>query len=413
MASLLVSGLVSAQETEVSVSLQPGYTNQVFYKFSTNIQTPVAATSWDIAFENVVGTQGLGAVRINDGKGITLFQVANTPSGYDTVDVALQDTWTQLYNSDTTWSEGAFDQGTATYGWGEYNMGSHHVEGTIVYVLKYSATSFKKLIIQDYFGGFTFKYASWNGTAWTADTITTTTNTPNSGTQFNYYSLDTNNLVTVAPANNAWDMVFTKYTTETMGTMYPVTGVLHNSKAVTVAKTDEAGDSENPALPAESAYSTDINTIGWEWKTLNNQTFTYEIDPNQTFYVKNLTDSSVYRLHFTSFAGSSTGNLTFNTKNVVPALGLDEVNESVSFTVYPNPSTDGKVTLIYDLKNSGSDKNTVSIYSLTGAKVFETSITNNAGFYTKDLNLSGLSAGIYMLNVQAGNQVKTQKLIIK
>lgn len=412
-AALLFSGFMLAQETEVSVSLQPGYANQVYYKFSTNAQTAVAASGWDLAFENVSGVQDMGTIRINDGKVANLFEAANTAAGYDTVDVSQEATWNKLYNSETEWESGAFDEGSAAYGWGAYNPVTHHVEGTVVFVLKYSATSYKKIMIQDYFGGFTFKYATWDGTAWSADTTATVANTVANVTEFTYFSLDTNAVVPVAPAGNAWDMVFTKYVSDLGGgTMYPVTGVLHNSNTVMVAETEEAANTANPVIPAtDEAYSDDINTIGYDWKSFNGSTFV--IAENQTFYVKEKNNNAVYRLYFTSFTGASSGNLTFNTENVTPEAGLNDINENMSFGVYPNPSNDGKVTLMYDLKNTGSDKNTVSIYSITGAKVFETSITNNAGFYTKDLNLSNLSAGIYMLNLQAGNQVKTQKLVIK
>jgi len=413
MASLFISGLMSAQE--VNVSLGQGYANQVFYKFATNTQTPVVAASWDIAFQNVVGQQALGTIRVNDGRGIIAYQASATAADYATIDVTAQTGWTQLSNSDTEWVGGALDQGTAEYGWGNYNPVTHHVEGAIVYVLKYSATVYKKLFIEDYFGGFTFKYATWDGTAWSADTTATVANNSAFTTTFNFYSLDTNGVVTVAPVDADWDMVFTKYTTN-LGTTeeptpYVVTGTLHNSAAVTVAETDQTGTGA-AVLPANAAYSTDINTIGYDWKTLN-AGFTYDIPANKTFYLKSTTGNSIYKLYFTSFAGSSTGALSFNKQDVTGLLSLEDVTSNIAFSVYPNPSTDGNVTLMYDLKNNTSDKNTVSVYSLTGAKVFETQITSNAGFYTKDLNLSSLSAGIYILKLDAGSVTKTQKLVIK
>lgn len=416
MAALLISGLTGAQETEVAVSLAPGYANQVFYKFSTNTQTTVPAASWDIAFQNVTGQQNMGTIRVNDAKGITLFQAANTAAGYSTVDVTTETTWTPLYNSEIAWENGAFNEGTAPYGWGTYNPVSHHVEGTIVYVLKYSATSYKKIFIQDYFGGFTFKYSTWNGTTWSADTINTVANVTPVTSSFNFFSLDTNATVTVAPADYEWDMVFTKYTSAVNAggttSMYPVTGALHNSARVVVAQVAEAGTIETPQLPAETAYSDEINTIGYDWKSFNMANNIYDINPSSTYYLKNIEDNSIYRLYFTSFAGGSTGNLTFNSENVATA-GLDEVTGNLSFSVFPNPTTDGNVTLVYDLKNKGAENNTVSIYSATGAKVYETTITNNAGFYSKDLNLSALSGGIYMLKLQSGSFSQTKKLVIK
>jgi len=411
-ASLFLGFFVNAQE--VTVPLGPGYANQVFYKFSTNTQTSVPKTSWDLAFQNVSGQQAMGTVRINDGRGITAFEVSATPADYATVDVTAQTGWVQLVNSDTDWAEGALSSGSATYGWGEYNSITHHVEGTVVFVLKYSETLYKKVFISDYFGGFTFKYSTWDGTAWSADTETTVANTSGAATTFNFYSLDTNAPVTVAPADAAWDMVFTQYSTN-LGTTeepmnYVVTGTLHNSTQVTVAETDQFGTAE-PELPADAAYSEVINTIGHDWKAFTGGV--YVLPNNKTYYLKNIADGTIHRLYFTSFAGSSTGELTFNAEDVTPTTGLEDVNGNITFGVYPNPSQDGNVTLMYDLKNNASETNTVSVFAVTGAKVYETQITNNSGFYTKDLNLSALNSGIYILKLQAGSVTKTQKLVIK
>ena len=411
-ASMFLGFFANAQE--VTVPLGPGYANQVFYKFSTNTQTSVPKTSWDLAFENVEGQQALGTIRINDGRGITAYEASSTPADYATIDVTAQTGWVQLTNSDIDWAEGALSSGSAEYGWGEYNSITHHVEGTVTFVLKYSETLYKKVFISDYFGGFTFKYATWDGTAWSADTEATVANNGASATTFNFYSLDTNAPVTVAPVDTAWDMVFTQYTTN-LGTVenpmpYAVTGTLHNSTQVTVAETDQTGTAE-PVLPADAAYSEAINTIGYDWKSFTGGV--YVLPTNKTYYVKNIADGTIHRLYFTSFAGSSTGELTFNAEDVTPTTGLEDVNGNITFGVYPNPSTDGNVTLMYDLKNNASETNTVSVYAVTGAKVYETQITDNAGFYTKELNLSALNSGIYILKLQAGSVTKTQKLIIK
>ena len=407
-----MGGFAFAQ-TEVTVSLQPGYTDQVYYKFSTNTQTPVAANSWDLAFQKASG-RDLGGIRVNDGRGITAFQAANTIADWASINVTNEATWTPLYNSHLTWNEGAFDNGTAEYGWGEYNSVTHIVGGTIVFVLKYSPTSYKKVYVQDYnpfTGVTTFVYSTWNGTSWSADQTASIGDLTTTGPSWNYYSLDTNAAVTVAPADADWDIVFRKYFTEiTMGgetVPYNVTGALQ-SPLVTVAQTDQTG-TEATVLPAADAYFTEINTIGDDWKTYNGS---YVITPNQTFYVK-YADNTIYRLNFNSFAGASTGNLAFNATNVTPTAGLEDVNQNLSFGFYPNPTSTKNITLFYDLKNSTAATNTVSIYSVTGAKVYETKIANNTGFYSKEVSLSSLSSGMYIVKLDSGSQSVTKKLVIQ
>lgn len=415
-ASLLAAFITSAQEnyTSVTIPLQPGYTDHVFFDFSTENQTAVNVNSWDLALLRT-SAMSMG-VRINDSRGTKVFEVSNDVADFTAVNVADESEWTELYNSETVWETGAFDNGSATFGWGEYDPITHHVTGSIVFALKYTDGTYKKLVVEDYFGGYTLKYATWNGTEWSTDQTEVIANGTSDNT-FNYFSLDTNETVTVAPADADWDLLFGRYYgnvgTEEEPTMYLVNGVLHNSTTVTIAETDETGetDAEPNLLPTDETYSENINVIGDDWKEFNMGTFSYVINPEKTFYVKH-NDGTIYRVYFTSFEGTSTGNLSFNFANVTPTAGLDEVNENISFGMYPNPAS-GSVTIMYDLKNSSADKNTVSIYSVTGAKVLETEVTNNSGFFTKELNISNLSRGIYMVQIQSGNASQTKKLVVR
>jgi len=416
IASIFVSGLAMAQ-TEVTIPMEAAYAKQVYYKFSTNTQTAVAANSWDIAVEKAPGMMSLGGIRVNDGIGIRTFQASASAADWATISVANEAGWTELYNSDTTWSTGSIDQGTAGYGWGDYNVnGDHHVTGTVIYVLKYSATSYKKFFVEDYnpfTNLITIKHATWDNTAaaWGADQTYIVDNAALAeGYSWNYISLGTNGAATVAPADADWDIVFRKYFTEVTAqgqtAMYNVTGVFHNDN-VTVAQVDVAGTT-GPAAPAEDAYSGDINTIGDDWKTFGGASYTMG---DHTYFLK-YANGAIYRFYFTAFEGSATGVVKFNSQNIATA-GLEDVNGNISFGIYPNPAVNKNITLVYDLKNSSSDKNTVSIYSLSGAKVFETEITNNSGFYTKDLNLSNLSSGMYIVKMESGNASVTQKLVIQ
>ncbi|NDI98347.1 T9SS type A sorting domain-containing protein [Flavobacterium sp. LaA7.5] len=417
-ASLFTGLFASAQEdyTAVTIPLQPSYTNQVFFQFSTNTQTAAAVDSWDLAFLRI-SSMDIG-IRVNDSRGTQVFEASNDVNDWAAIDVTEEANWTPLYNSETTWLTGAFDTGSADYGWGNYNPVNHHVTGTVIFVLKYSAESYKKLIIEDYFGGYTIKYATWNGTAW-GDDVTSVIPNGTSNYTFNFFSLDTDETVTVSPEDSDWDLAFGRYYgnigTDEEPTMYLVNGVLNNSTTVIVAQMDETAVTEDePTAPAEEAYTEEINTIGDDWKTFNMEATppAYDIDPETTYYVKH-TDGNIYRVYFTSFEGSSTGNLSFNYKNITATAGLEDLNNNVSFGFYPNPTTDKRITLMYDLKNSVAEKNTVSIYSVTGAKVFETEVTNNSGFYTKEVNLSSLTSGIYIVQMQSGNYTESKKLVIR
>ena len=410
LAIVLLSISVNAQEKEVNLSMQPSYSNLVYYKLSTETIISFPANSWDIA---LLRTSAFDfGMRVNSGIGIEVFEAANTAASYNTIDVANEADWTSLQNSETTWSGGAFEQGSASYGFGEYNPGSHVVEGTVVFVLKYADGTYRKFINESYASGYTFKYATWNAetSTWSADQTATVSNTNNPNNKFNYYSLQNDEEVIAEPAISDWDFVFTKYATDYFGdgtTFYPVTGVLHSDQ-ITVAQNDEPnGMPANPTL----SYSEDINTIGYDWKTLNDS-WEYDANSNQAYYIKYV-DDTIYRLYFTAFGGSSTGDLTFAFENVTNALNIEDVNDTVAFGMYPNPTTDKKVNLVYDVNALSSNNNEVSIFSTAGQKVYQTNLNTNSGFYNKSLDLSSLASGIYVLQFTSGNNSVTKKLILK
>ena len=398
---LLVQSTFS-QETTVNLSLGASYTSQVYYKLNTKTETTVAANSWDLAFFRASNYEH--GIRVNDGIGIEVFEAANQATAWNTIDITNEAAWSKLYNSDTDRINGAFMQGSATYGWGEYNTATHHITGTIIYVLKYTDGSYKKFICEDFYGGYTIKYASWNGSDWSEDKSAVISNSNNSNNTYNYFSLQNDNEVIIEPAATDWDFVFTKYFTDVSTSKYNVTGVL-SSDNITVATA--TGDTTN-----NLSYSEAINTIGYNWKSLN-ATWTYDVDSELKFYVKDK-DEKIYKLYFTEFGGSSTGNLAFNFEDVTQTLGIEEIGESIAFGIYPNPvRSDKKINIIFDVNKVNKNENKIEIYNLSGQKVLATSITNSLGFYNKEINLSSLNSGIYMLKFTSGNYQKTKKIVIQ
>ena len=71
-------------------------------------------------------------------------------------------------------------------------------------------------------------------------------------------------------------------------------------------------------------------------------------------------------------------------------------------TIYPNPVNSGK---IYITTKSSLDKK-VEIFNVLGKKVLETVITS------KEVNVSHLEAGVYIIKIKEGEASATRKLII-
>jgi hypothetical protein len=73
------------------------------------------------------------------------------------------------------------------------------------------------------------------------------------------------------------------------------------------------------------------------------------------------------------------------------------------FKLYPNPVTNGKV---YIITQENAPKK-ILIFDVLGTQVLETTILG------KELNLSELGAGVYVLRVYERDKISTRKLIIK
>lgn len=76
-----------------------------------------------------------------------------------------------------------------------------------------------------------------------------------------------------------------------------------------------------------------------------------------------------------------------------------------NLTVYPNPISNSTTLLHINTKNSLTKS--IEIYNVLGKKVFATMLDG------KELNISKLSPGVYMLKITENNIAETRKLIVK
>lgn len=400
--------------TTVNMSMGSSYQNRVFFDFSSNAMVSQPANSWDVAFYRLSATNF--GTRVNDAYDIKVYEASTTPSDWDAITTnSVASYGSPLFNLDNTKyiQEGAFEQGSATYGWGEYI--NHHVVGKVIFIMQYASGASFKFMIDDYFGGYTFKYAKWNGTAW-GPTETRTIANGTDDAYFNYFSFTTGAKVpAMEPPRNDWDIMFTRYYTDypyvdqqgNPQTMkYRMAGVIQNPN-ISVAKVrPETQETAATNIPANTAFASNITTIGHSWKP------TSGVYSDAVYYIKQ--GSDYYRMYFTSNEGSSTGNMYFKYKKITETLGITEVGKKASFGIYPNPTTaDKKVTVLFDVKEKTGNKGNVEVYDLTGKQVYTAELTNQAGFYKQDLNLSHLTSGNYLVKITYGGHSETRKLIVK
>lgn len=92
-------------------------------------------------------------------------------------------------------------------------------------------------------------------------------------------------------------------------------------------------------------------------------------------------------------------------------VGIDGGKALASIPVIsPNP-TENTASVQFDLETPS--KVSVSVMNISGATVRQTANDFNAGSHAIQLDVTGLSAGIYMVRFQAGDYLHTQKLIVR
>ncbi len=82
---------------------------------------------------------------------------------------------------------------------------------------------------------------------------------------------------------------------------------------------------------------------------------------------------------------------------------VQEVSSIEGLNLYPNPVSNGKV---YITSKNDLDKGII-IFDVLGKKALQTTISS------KELNISNLSSGVYIIKINEGEATATRKLIVK
>ena len=103
-------------------------------------------------------------------------------------------------------------------------------------------------------------------------------------------------------------------------------------------------------------------------------------------------------------------HISVDTSNGKPGVGLNDMETVKINSVFPNPAT-SKVTVNMNLVNSADV--TVTLTNLMGQEVTSLTFPNTpAGTFELPMNTSNVNAGVYMINIKAGNYTASQKLVI-
>jgi hypothetical protein len=390
---------VSAQ-VEDSITMQAGRTHESYYNLETGEVLNVDNTDWDIAFD----LSGFGSSIRSNGHIGTKVWVYPNGINWPTVDTTGTVWDDPMYNSETTWRTGAFDQDAdpqnqLDLGWGEYNFVTHVITGDRIFIVELSTGDFKKVIIESLASGvYSFRYADLNGAN---EVIETVTKSDYSGKNFVYYSIANQQIVDREPANDSWDIVFTKYMgyLNPPGTFYGVTGVLSNN-GVHVRQADGV----DPSMADYNNFQVDsvIDVIGHDWKSFSMGTYTIPAD--LSYFIEDL-DGALWQIIFTRFDLSSSGKVVFS-KEKIASANVSEIEDMNAFGLYPNPAT-GVATVVFDTDSDAQ----LTITDMNGGVVYQESLSS--GFATHNLTLTNFQSGVYFVNLSTELGSTSQKLIIQ
>lgn len=395
--------IVLGQEVSDVVEMGASYENEVYYDLERGFVKKNARSDWDLALSSNTMS---ASVLINDGADVQLFLLSERAEDWSKVDT-LGKMQMPLYNSDSTWEIGAFNKlskGVFDYGWADYNKTSHDLVGKFIYAIVLRDKSVKKIFIE-YMkakGDVQLKIANLDGSEEQSFSFTKIDFKTN---DYAFLSLNDGKFAALQPDRETWDLLFTKYMSEvSMGpttAYYPVTGVKH-ANHVEVAQRDNI-PTDNDDYSGASA-SSNITTIGSDWKNFNRGTFQYELVEDRTYFVKS--KGNVWKLYFTSFEGSSTGKIGFN-KKLVKSASIEEPNQI--FTIYPNPSS-GNIHIVSDLEQNRDL--VLELFDLQGRLVWTAAHNAKTGFRDVQVDLP-VPTGIYNLRVSSNLGVQNTRLIVE
>lgn len=396
---------IQAQET---VSIGAGYSQQTYYSLANGSLASPVYDDWDLAFQ----IEGFAAsIRVNAVKGLALYQVpALGQSDWANVDTAGMASWTAVYDSDASWSLGAFNRGIEAgndfdLGWGTYDPLTHIVSGDSLFVLTLADGSAKKLKIDQLSGGvYTFTYANLDGSS---ETTRGLDKAGFAGKAFGYYAFAADSMLDREPLNADWDLVFHRYITELAPSVYyGVSGVQSNA-GLSVAKIQTIDLSTVSLADTSNGFSTNISTIGYDWKSFDFMTG-WSLEDSLTFFVKTR-DKEIYQLTFTDFGGSTNGDFIFTKSNRTTAIESD-IDGLSHFQLFPNPCAE-RLNVVFELEKATETQ--LFVRDLQGRAVHHLSLGTLQGFQQIQLQSLSLPAGIYSVELLMENQRLAQKMIVR
>lgn len=418
LTALLIGTAVAgnAQAVNDTVVLGAGYANQVWYSLANDEQGSSAKDNWDIGFD-VVNIMSSLHVNTHGGAKLWIYPKGDKTVFGATLDTNGLGTWAERFNSPTSWEAGAMGayvnpNDPFDVDWGTYDINTHVISGDSVYIIKLVNDDFKQLFIEKLASGtFHFKFADLDGSNVVAEQVSKSSFTDKS---LGYYSIVNKTTVNREPNIDKWELSFMQYGDLSGSTMMRVTGVLHNrDRNIQVAQTAPLADAATNVNWQAQTFQPDINTIGYDWKTFDMNTFKYTTNDSIVYFIsieKENVGHDIWKLRFTDFA-SADGSFAFSKQRLQTASVKDVNGGITSLALYPNPVNGGDVHVAYNVP-AGSKALALTVTDITGKVVLAQQLDNNSGLHAYTIPSNTLRSGMYIVSVSSVGGRVQQKLVV-
>ncbi len=402
-----------AQEEAVQLSMAMFYQDQVFYSLDNGLVAATDNETWDIAFSTYGQGAAGSAILLNEARSI-VFEAPYDTTEWLSFDTTGIQSWVTPLNSDTSWSNGAFNskrglESNFDMGWGLLNPTNNFwTFGDSLYVIGLGNGEYKKLWIHSLRSGlWEFRYADLNGSNEVSVEIEKTDH-PNRN--FIYYSLENGALVDREPDNTTWDLTFAKHADYYPGAGFVSVTNAFNNRNVWSAKAHTAThqDALDAQVP-ETEFNQNISNIGREWKHYSSSTG-WTVFDTTAYFIFDEDSTDFYRLVFTGFGGMGTGTVDF-TQLKLGTVSIEESSTTeMTLSIYPNPATDNFTLL---MQNKESQDLTLTMLDMQGRLVKNETWKQGIGIHQRNFSVSDLPAGMYLLRVDGKDLKASTQMIVR
>ena len=124
---------------------------------------------------------------------------------------------------------------------------------------------------------------------------------------------------------------------------------------------------------------------------------------NFFIYLQLLSEKMVKKYFYITLLLGFFFTMSVSAQDIKQNSKIQESTVIEGLSLYPNPVSDGKV---YITSKNDLDKNII-IFDVLGKKILQTTMSS------KELNISNLTPGVYIIRIEENQATATRKLIVK